>query len=97
MKPQTNTQSLSEIFIDFVEHQWGVYDVYSTRFFVDRFGTDFRLTRYQLMRLVDQGELCLIKFTKFDDEVFCVGSAWYARRIHLKDLKQFEYLGIRVI
>jgi hypothetical protein len=86
----TKKETTYERFLEFEEDPktWGDDSVYTTRHVANKLGVPFRNARYHMMKLVDEGHLCQIKFE---------GSTWYLKRKHYPEFVVFRKFGVKVL
>jgi predicted HTH transcriptional regulator len=73
--------SLHEQFIQYFTLNWDDDAVHTTRDLADHFKIEFRLARYHLMKLVDDGLLCQVKYE---------GNTWYLKRKYYDEFKELR-------
>jgi hypothetical protein len=73
--------STHDRFTVFYTLEWKDEAVYTTRDFADLFKLEFRDVRYHLMRMVDDGLLCRVKYE---------GNTWYMKRCNYDDFKKLR-------
>jgi hypothetical protein len=83
----TKKETTYEKFLKFVETDWGDDAAYTTRYVADELSMQFRNARYHMMKLVDEGHLCQIKFE---------GRTWYLKRKHYSEFIVFRKYGVKV-
>ena len=88
MSQSRKAGELHEKFASFYQTQWGDDDAYGISDFAHLFGIDNRLSRYYLMKLVDEGKLSQVKID---------GNTWYMKPFQAERFKEFRWIGIRVI
>ena len=81
MEPESSQTSTHERFLVFFTLEWNDDAVYTIRDFADRFTLEFRDVRYHLMKMVDEGLLCRVKFE---------GNTWYMKRCNFDDFKKLR-------
>lgn len=85
--PPDKPPKLHEKFLEFYRTLWLDDSVYTTRDLTDYFQIEFRLTRYHLVKMVDEGFLCQVKYD---------GNTWYFKRIHYDEFKALRpYVQLR--
>jgi len=86
---KTETSFYTEVLIErialFVANDWTIDEAYMLSDVAEMFKIDIRLARYYLMRLVDKGVLCQIKWER---------NTYYA---HACWRKPFLELGVKVL
>lgn len=79
------TEVLREQIKLFVVNDWTIDEAYTLSDVAEMFKIDIRLARYYLMRLVDEGILCQIKWER---NTYYAHSCWR---------KPFRELGVKVL
>ncbi len=82
------TESLSERISYFITYDWSLGDVYTIGDLAGMFEIDIRLARYHLMKNVDRGILCQIKWEK---------NTYYLKKIWKKPFTRFVHIGVRIL
>lgn len=72
----------------FIEEEWDIGEVYSISDVARRFMIDIRLARYHLMKAVDNGRLCQLKYQK---------STYYLKREWKEPFERFLVIGVRLL
>jgi len=85
METSFYTEILSERIGLFVVNDWTIDEAYTLSDIAEMFEIDIRLARYYLMRLVDKGVLCQIKWER---NTYYAHSCWR---------KPFKELGVKVL
>jgi phage pi2 protein 07 len=76
-----------ERFLEYYHTMWQDSDVHTTRDLTDHFQIEFRLARYHLVKMVDEGLLCQVKHD---------GNTWYFKRKHYDEFKALRpYIQLR--
>lgn len=88
MEELSYTESNNELFLRFVDEEWDIDDMYTITNLAHRFTIDIRLARYYLMKLVDRGVLCQLKYKRY---------TYYMKRCWLEPFKRFRYLGVKLL
>ncbi len=82
------TETLSERVAHFVSYDWDLSDAYTISDLALRFSIDIRLARYHLMKMVDNGILCQVKWGK---------NTYYLKRVWKRPFGRFAHLGVRCL
>lgn len=82
------TETLSEKVSYFISHEWELSDAYMIGDLGRMFNIDIRLARYHLMKSVDHGVLCQVKWEK---------NTYYLKREWKRPFERFTHLGVKVL
>jgi predicted HTH transcriptional regulator len=83
----TESPKTHEKFLEYYHTLWQEDDVHTTRDLTDYFQIEFRLARYHLVKMVDEGLLCQVKFE---------GNTWYFKRVHYAEFESLRpYIHVR--
>ena len=82
------TETLSERVAYFITHEWDLGEVYVIGDLARMFGMDIRLARYHLMKNVDSGILCQVKWEK---------NTYYLKREWERPFSRFTHIGVRLL
>lgn len=87
ISPPDESPKTHEKFLEYYHTLWQENDVHTTRDLTDYFGIEFRLARYHLVKMVDEGLLCQVKSE---------GNTWYLKRVHYNEFKALRpYVQLR--